>query len=109
MKKIEAIILPSRLDAVKAELERRGIHAALTLTEVQQVDGHKASVSAEKETAGSLEDRVKVELIVGDRQAQKAVDIIMQYAQVATNEAAGHVALLRVNEALQIVPPLSKN
>jgi nitrogen regulatory protein PII len=104
MKKIEAVILPARLDAVLAELERRGIHAALTLTGVQQDD---ASVLAEKETAGPLKDRVKMELIVGDRQAQKAVDIIMQYAQVATNEAAGHVALLKVNEALKIVLPLS--
>jgi nitrogen regulatory protein PII len=109
MKKIEAVILPSRLDAVRAELERRGIHAALTLTQVQQTDGHRASISAEKEAAGSLKVRVKVELIVGDRQAQKAMDVIMEYAQVAANEAAGHVALLRVNEALQIVPPLSNN
>ena len=43
-------------------------------------------------------DRLKVELIVGDRQVQKAVDVITQY---------GQVALLRVNEALQIVPALS--
>jgi nitrogen regulatory protein PII len=109
MQKIEAVILPSRLDAVLAELERRGIHAALTLTEVQQHDGHKPFVSGEKETPEPLEDRVKVELIVGDRQARKAVDIIMQYAQVATQDTAGHVVLLRVNEALQIVPPLSTN
>lgn len=107
MKKIEAVILPARLAAVRAELERRGIHAALTVTDVRQANGQKASESAEEQTAGPLEDRLKVELVIGDRQAQKAVDIIMQHAQVATN--AGHVALLRVSEALQIVPPLSRN
>ena len=44
--------------------------------------------------------------MVGDRQAQKVVDTIMQYAQVATKKAAGHVALLKVTESLQMVPPL---
>jgi nitrogen regulatory protein PII len=109
MKKIEAVILPSKLDAVQAELERRGIHAALTLTEVQQADGHRGSISPEKEPAGSLKDRLKVELIVGDRLAQNVMGVIMEYAQVAANEASGHVALLSVTEALQIVPPFSNN
>jgi nitrogen regulatory protein PII len=109
MKKIEAVILPSKLNAVRTELERCGIHAALTLTEVQQTDCHRASISAEKEPAGSLEDRLKVELIVGDRQAQKVMDVIMEYAQLAANEASGHVALLRVDEVLQMVPPLSNS
>jgi nitrogen regulatory protein PII len=105
MKKIEAIILPSKLDAVRVELERRGIHAALTLTEVRQPAGDKLSFPAGKE-AIRLEVRVKMELVVGDRQAQKVVDTIMRYAQVATKKATGHVALLRVTEALQILPPL---
>jgi nitrogen regulatory protein PII len=98
MKKIEAIIVPGKLDAVWAELERRGMHATLTLTDVQQAKEQKASSLRDAETSGSLKDRLKVELIVGDRQAQKAVEVLTQY---------GQVALLRVNEALQIVPPLS--
>ena len=106
MKKIEAVILPSKLDAVRAELERRGIHAALTLTEVRQPDGDKLSLPAANEASRPLEVRTKVELMVGDRQARKVMDIIMQYAQVTTKKAAGHVALLSVTEALQMVPPL---
>ncbi len=100
MKKIEAVILLSRLDAVRVELERHGIHAPLTLTEVEYTEDRQ-------DAAKSLRDRLKLELIVGDRQAQKAMDVIMEYAQVAARGEAAHVALLRVREALQIVPPLS--
>jgi nitrogen regulatory protein PII len=98
MKKIESVIRAFKLEAVRRELERCGIHATLTLTEVQQTEGPKGSISPTTEATGSLEDRLKVELIVGDRQVPKAVDVIKQY---------GQVALLKVNEALQIVPPLS--
>ena len=100
MKKIEAIIVPCKLDAVRLELERRGINATLTLINVQQAEERKVSPSPRTEVAGSFADRLKVELIVGDRQVQRAVDIITQY---------GQVALLRVNEALQIVPPLTND
>jgi nitrogen regulatory protein PII len=96
MKKIEAIIVPGQLDAVRLELERRGINATLTLINVQQAEGPKASPHTE--VAGAFADRLKLELIVGERQVQRAVDIITQY---------GQVALLKVNEALQIVPPLT--
>jgi nitrogen regulatory protein PII len=109
MKKIEAVIFPSRLDAVRIELQRGGIHAMLTLTEVQQLDDHQTSISTELRANGPMQDRVKLELIVADRQAQRAMGIIRQYAQTATNGAAGHVSLLGVNEALQILPRLRIN
>jgi nitrogen regulatory protein PII len=98
MKKIEAIIVPCKLDAVRVELERCGINANLTLINVQQAQEPKASRSPLAEVAGAFADRLKVELIVGDRQVQRAVDIFSQY---------GQVALLRVDEALQILPPLT--
>jgi nitrogen regulatory protein PII len=98
MKKIEAIIVPGKLDAVRLELERRGINATLTLIKVQQGEGQNAPSAPQAEAVGSFTDRLKVELIVGERQVQKAVDIITQY---------GQVALLRVNEVLQIMPPLT--
>jgi nitrogen regulatory protein PII len=109
MKKIEAVILPSKLKAVRVELARRGIRAALTLTEVQHSDTRKVSISAAQEMDEFLENRLKVELIVGDRQAQKAIDVIMEYAKGPANGVDGQVALLKVNEALQIIPPLPSN
>jgi nitrogen regulatory protein PII len=82
MKKIEAIIVPAKLNAVRAELERRGINVTLILTEVQQSTEQKASISPRMEVPRSHEDRLKVELVVGDRQVQRAVDAITQYGQV---------------------------
>jgi nitrogen regulatory protein PII len=103
MKKIEAVIAPSRVVVVRTELERRGIQATLTLTEVLQTDGHKGLIVAGTRTANPMKDRVKVELIVADRQAQRAMEIIMRFAHVANNGVGGQVSLLPVNEALQIV------
>jgi nitrogen regulatory protein PII len=100
MKKIEAIIAPGKLRAVRAELERRGMHATLTVTDVQHAEEKKASILSDTEAPRSLTERLKVELMLGDRQAQKAVEVLTQY---------GQVALLRVNEAFQIVPPFSEN
>jgi nitrogen regulatory protein PII len=97
MKKIEAIIVPCKLDAVRVELERRGIHATLTTIEVQQAQEQKTSPSPRTGSTGSFADRLKIELIVGERQVQRAVEIITQY---------GQVTLLRVNEVFQIAPPL---
>ena len=98
MKKIESVIPASKLGTVRRELQRCGIHATLTLTEVQQTEEQRGLIKPTTETTGLREDRLKVELIVGDRQVPKAVEVIKQY---------GQVALLKVNEALQIVPPLS--
>ena len=98
MKKIESVIHASKLRTVRRELQRCGIHATLTLTEVQQTEEQQGLISPTTETTGLREDRLKVELIVGDRQVPKTVEVIKQY---------GQVALLKVNEALQIVPPLA--
>jgi nitrogen regulatory protein PII len=71
MKKLEAIIVPGMLDAVRAELERLGMHATLTLADVQQAAEQYASILPDTQTPRLLTDRLKVELIAGDRQAFK--------------------------------------
>ena len=58
MKKIEAVIIPSRLDAVRLALERGGICGKLTLTEVQQGDANPPSVR----TRADLQGRCNIEL-----------------------------------------------
>jgi hypothetical protein len=59
MKKIEAVIIPSRLDAVRLALERGGICGKLTLTEVQQGDANPPSVRTEGGSSGPLQHRIK--------------------------------------------------
>jgi nitrogen regulatory protein PII len=107
MKKIEAVILPSRVGAIRAELERRGIFAGLTLTKVQHGDPHDHPTTVRNGSAGGLKKRIKLELIVGDRQAEKAVSVILRHALADSSEADGHVTLLDVHEVLQITHPTS--
>jgi nitrogen regulatory protein PII len=64
MKKIEAVVPPSRVDDVRAELERRGICGGLTLTEVQHGDTHDHPTTVHNGSAGELKERIKLELIV---------------------------------------------
>jgi len=107
MKKIEAVILPSRVNAVRAELRRRGVCAELTLTEVQHGGTHEHSITPHNGSADQLEERVKLELIVADRQADKVVGVILRHALTDSPDPDGHVTLLDVSEALQITHPAS--
>ena len=107
MKKIEAVILPSRVNAVRAELRRRGVCAELTLTEVQHGGTHEHSITPHNGSDDQLKERVKLELIVSDRQADKAVSVILRHALTDCSEPGGHVTLLDVNEVLQITHPAS--
>jgi nitrogen regulatory protein PII len=105
MKKIEVIISPAKLDAVRAQLRRSGIDSALIVTQVEQTNGFRLR---EGECAESPRGRLKVELIVGERQVQKAMDVFARYAQVASKPGESQVALLGVNQTLQLVAPLAK-
>jgi nitrogen regulatory protein PII len=105
MKKIEAVILPSRVDAVRTELRRRGICGDLTLTEVQHGDTHKTSITPMNGHDGRLKEGTKLELIVADRQVDKAVGVILRYALTGSHEPDGHVTLLDVSEVLKITHP----
>ncbi len=105
MKKIEAVIPSSRLDAVRLELERLGICGKLTLTEVQQGDTNPTSIPNEGESAGLFQHRIKVELLVSDRQADKIINVILRHAPTDSSEDHGHVTLLDVCQVLQNAQP----
>jgi nitrogen regulatory protein PII len=114
MKKIEAVIPASRLDMDRAELARRGVWVKLTLTDVQQSETHKSSISNENGTADSLHSRIKIELIVADPQVDKAINVILRHAisdpsESGAHEHEGHVTLLHIDEILQIAPPAREN
>ena len=80
MKKIEAVIIPSQLDAVRLAGERGGICGKLTLTEVRQGDADAPSVRTEGGSSGPLQHRIKIELIVSDRQADKIINVLLRHA-----------------------------
>jgi nitrogen regulatory protein P-II 1 len=105
MKKIEAVIPPSSLGTIRAELVRRGVCGNLTVTEVRHGETHGPSNSSAENSDESLKEKIKVELIVPDRQIDKAVNAILRHASEST-ERDGHVTLLNVDELLQIAQPM---
>ena len=84
-KKIEAIIFPVHLNAVRVELKRLGIRSGLTLIEVRYSGGDLSLVPAEKNATKKFQQRVKLELIVEDSEAEKAVNIIRYYRNARTD------------------------
>jgi nitrogen regulatory protein PII len=103
MKKIEAVIPPSSLGMVRAELVRRGVCGNLTVTEVRHGETH-GSVNGNSDE--SLKDKIKVELIIPDRQIDKAVNVILRHATTESSDRHGHVTILNVDEILQITLPM---
>jgi hypothetical protein len=52
--------------------------------------------------------RIKLELILADRQAHKAADVILVHGQTESEDEHGHVAAFDVNDMLQVCPPVSR-
>ncbi len=104
MKKIEAVILPLHLDAVRSELRRHGIGSGLTIVEVRHSDGDKRLVPTERAASKSFQERVKLELFVDDSEAEKAINVILRHAQTDSDEEGGQIAVLEVNQTLRLGP-----
>ena len=102
MKKIEVVVHPSRLGAVRTELARRGISGEITLTVVRHGYVHKPLAAASNQSANQFEERVKLELMVPDRQVDKAVSVVLRYAATSNDDSSGQVALFEVSEVLRI-------
>ena len=103
MKKIEAIIPPSSLGMVRAELVRRGVCGNLTVTEVRHGETHGHFNGNADE---SLKDKIKVELIIPHRQIDKAINVILRHAMTESSDRHGHITILNVDEILQITQPM---
>jgi nitrogen regulatory protein PII len=104
MKKIEAVIFPVFLNAVRIELERRSVRGGLTLVEVRYIESDKRLLATERAGSGNLQERVKLELIVEDSEAEKVVNVILRHAQPQSDEDGGQIVVLEVNENLRIGP-----
>src|SRR2546423_12706538 len=82
MKKIEAIIQPSRFDSVKEALLEIGIEG-MTVTEVRghgRQKGH-TEVYRGREYTLDLLPKVKIEMILADQRIDSAVSAILQAAK----------------------------
>lgn len=102
MTKVEAIIQPSRLDAVKEVLSELGIEG-LTISEVRghgRQKGHTEMYRG-REYSVDLLPKIKIESVMDDNQVDAAVDAILQAA--ATGKIGdGKIFLSKVDQAIRI-------
>src|ERR1700677_2646952 len=102
MTKVEAIIQNSKLDAVKTALHEVGVEG-MTVLEVRghgRQKGH-TEVYRGREFSVDLIPKTKLELVLGDALADKAVQAIVGAARTG-KVGDGKIFLSRVDEAIRI-------
>ena len=82
MKKIEAVIKPFKLDEVREALSEIGV-SGLTVTEVKGFGRQKGHTELYRgaEYVVDFLPKVKVEVVVGDAMAEKAIEAIVKAAR----------------------------
>jgi nitrogen regulatory protein PII len=81
MKKIEAIIDPETLEAVKLHLAEVGIGGRLTVIQAKGLEDIARFCQFEASGESPWKPCLKLDLIVSDRQAPAAVNVILQHAK----------------------------
>jgi nitrogen regulatory protein P-II 1 len=102
MTKIEAIIQPTRLDAVKEALIEKGVQG-MTISEVRghgRQKGH-TEVYRGREYSVDLLPKVKVEAVVADETVEAAVQAILTAAG-SGKIGDGKIFLTKVEEVIRI-------
>ena len=102
MKKVEAIIKPFKLDEVKDELNSIGV-LGLTVSEVKgygRQDGH-SEVYRGAEYTVSFVPKLKLEIVVPDKDASKTVETISEVAKTG-KIGDGKIFVSPIESALRI-------
>ena len=103
MKKIEAIINPAALDAVKLHLAQAGIDGRLTVTEASGLENLGRFYQHEPTAENPWKPCLRIDLIVSDRQTESAVNIILRQANLAGGRGTGgHINILSLDATLEI-------
>lgn len=102
MKKIEAIIQPSRFDSVKDALREIGVEG-MTVTEVRghgRQKGH-TEVYRGREYSVDLIPKVKLDLVVPEVQAAQVISVILKAAKTG-KIGDGKIFVTRIEDAVRI-------
>jgi nitrogen regulatory protein P-II 1 len=102
MKKIEAIIRPEKLDAVKNALEAKGI-LGMTITNVTG-RGRQKGIALQWRAGEYRVDflpKVKIELVLSDEECQTAIECVCRAAKTG-REGDGMIFVLPVENALRV-------
>ena len=102
MKKIEAIIKPFKLDAVKEALSRIGL-AGMTLSEVRGFGRQKGHTELYRGAEYTMEflPKIKVEIVVPDERLAEVLEAISKGAWTGTL-GDGKIFVTEVQEAIRI-------
>lgn len=102
MMKVEAVIQPSRFDSVKEALREAGVEG-MTVIEVRghgRQKGH-TEVYRGREYMVDLLPKIKIEMVLPDKLADRAVETILKSAKTG-KIGDGKIFLSRVDEAIRI-------
>jgi len=102
MKKIEAIIQPSRFEAVKSALQEVGVEG-MTVSEVRghgRQKGHTEVYRGSEYTVDLL-PKVKIEMVVSQALADPAIQAILRAAKTG-KIGDGKIFVTNVDEAIRI-------
>ncbi|MBZ5671698.1 MAG: P-II family nitrogen regulator [Acidobacteriia bacterium] len=102
MKKIEAIVQPSRFEAVKSALHEVGVEG-MTVTEVRghgRQKGHTEVYRGSEYTVDLLA-KIKIEMVVSDGLAGSAIQAILRAAKTG-KIGDGKIFVTHVDEAIRI-------
>ncbi|MFI5110946.1 MAG: P-II family nitrogen regulator [Terriglobales bacterium] len=102
MMKVEAVIQPSRFETVKEALREAGVEG-MTVIEVRghgRQKGH-TEVYRGREYTVDLLPKMKIEMVLPDKLAERAVETILKSAKTG-KIGDGKIFLSRVDEAIRI-------
>src|SRR5271157_1196384 len=102
MKKIEAVIQPSKFDAVKEALHEIGVEG-MTILEARghgRQKGHTEFYRGNEYTVDLL-PKIKIELVVNDDRKDKAIETILGAARTG-RIGDGKIFISRIDEAIRI-------
>lgn len=102
MKKVEAIIRHFKLEDVKNALSEQGIQG-MTITEVRGFGRQKGHTEMYRGTEYAVDfvPKVKVEIVVPNSDAQKAIDTVMRAAQTG-QIGDGKIFVVSLDEIVRI-------
>jgi nitrogen regulatory protein P-II 1 len=102
MKKIEAIIKPFKLDEVKEALHEIGLQG-MTVTEAKGFGRQKGHTELYRgaEYVVDFLPKVKIEIVVGDAQVERAIEAIQQAAHTG-RIGDGKIFVTPVEDAIRI-------
>jgi nitrogen regulatory protein P-II 1 len=102
MKKVEAIIRPFRIDDVREALAEIGVKG-MTLTEVKGYGRQKGHTELYRGSEYQIDflPKMKLEVIVADRQVDKVVDTILKAARTG-QVGDGKIFILPVEDVIRV-------